>query len=90
MTLTILRGKAVVTTVTLTYDNATWTPFEGEEELARVLRGTFRLRTGRVLEDGKGGTAKVGIVETLKLCSRSSYAAYDQITRLGYEVEDSE
>ena len=89
MTLTILRGKAVVTTVTLTYDEAHWTPFEGEEKLAGLLRGTFQVRFGRVLKDGSH-VAKVGVVATLPLCSRSADAACTQITRLGYEVEDSE
>ena len=55
MTLTILRGKAVVTTVTLTYDEAHWTPFEGEEKLAGLLRGTFQVRFGRVVKDGSLG-----------------------------------
>jgi hypothetical protein len=36
------------------------------------------------------GGAKVWVVATLPLCVRSGDAAYTQITRLGYEVEDSE
>ena len=85
MTLTILRGKSVVTTVTLTYDDAHWTPFKGEEELAQVLRGTFQIRSGRVI-----GASRVGIITTLPLCARSADAAYNKITQLGYEVESDD
>jgi hypothetical protein len=45
-TFKILRDKAVVTTVTLTYDGATWTPFSGDDELARVLRAPSRFEAG--------------------------------------------